>query len=141
MEPVKSLLIKAMVLCYGLSIKVESHYESFHEEFDGASPEYFRYVSGGNQADFTHTYGVDSKTEPGTSVLSFKIGPSDPPGAGRGPEIISKEFTHYGTYSTRIKVPDVRSDQPNVGAVVGYFTYHMDDSLGLSEIDFELAYC
>src|SRR5690606_40155098 len=27
--------------------------------------------------------------------------------------------------------------QPNVGAVVGYFTYHMDSVFGLSEIDFE----
>lgn len=80
---------------------------------------------------------MKSSTEPGTSVLSFKIDPNDPAGAGKGPEIISNEFTHYGTYSARLKVPDVRSEQPNVGAVVGYFTYHMDDAMGLSEVDFE----
>ncbi|HEX6892699.1 MAG TPA: glycoside hydrolase family 16 protein, partial [Chryseolinea sp.] len=82
-------------------------------------------------------FGVNSPTEPGTNVLSFKIDPGDPPGAGRGPEIISNAFTHYGIYSARLRVPDARSEQPNVGAVVGYFTYHMDDVVGLSEIDFE----
>lgn len=81
--------------------------------------------------------GVDSPTEPDTDILSFKIDPEDASGAGRGPEIISKEFTHFGSYSARLKVPDVKKTQPNVGAVVGYFTYHVDSLAGLSEIDFE----
>jgi hypothetical protein len=67
----------------------------------------------------------------------FKIDPNDSAGAGRGPEIISNNFTHFGTYSARLKVPDVRNNQPNTGAVVGYFTYHVDSAFGLSEIDFE----
>ena len=133
----KSLLPPIVLsLCLSASSE-EPPYKSFHEDFDGASPEHFSYASGGNQADFTRAFGVDSSTEPGTSVLSFKIDPTDPAGAGRGPEIISNEFTHYGTYSARLRVPDPRSHQPNVGAVVGYFTYHMDDTAGLSEIDFE----
>ncbi|HTF22006.1 MAG TPA: glycoside hydrolase family 16 protein [Chryseolinea sp.] len=134
----KSLLPKAIVLSLCLSAAtVESPHKSFREDFDGDSPKHFSYASGGNQAAFTRTFGVRSSIEPGTSVLSFKIDPNDPPGAGRGPEIISNDFTHYGKYSARIKVPDARSEQPNVGAVVGYFTYHMDDVQGLSEIDFE----
>lgn len=134
----KSVLPKAIVLCVCVSAtSIESPYKSFHEDFNGNSPTHFTYASTGNQADFTRAFGVKSTTEPGTSVMSFKIDPRDPAGAGRGPEVISNEFTHYGTYSTRLRVPDVRSTQPNVGAVVGYFTYHMDDSLGLSEIDFE----
>jgi hypothetical protein len=134
----KSLLLKAIVLCLCLSATSEElPYKSFREDFNGTSPEHFSYASGGNQADFTRAFGVDSPTEPGTSVMSFKIDPNDPAGAGRGPEIISNEFTHYGTYSARLRVPDVRGDQPNVGAVVGYFTYHMDSVFGLSEIDFE----
>jgi beta-glucanase (GH16 family) len=134
----KSLLPKAIVLCLSLcAATVERSYESFREDFDGPSQEHFSYASGGNKADFTRTFGVDSPTEPGTNVLSFKIDPNDPAGAGRGPEIISKEFTHYGRYSARLRVPDVRREQPNVGAVVGYFTYHMDSIFGLSEVDFE----
>ncbi len=134
----KSLLLKAIVLCSCASASsVKPPYTSFREDFDGASPDHFSYASVGNQADFTRTFGVHSSTEPGTRVLSFKIDPGDSAGAGRGPEIISNEFTHYGKYSARLKVPDVRSEQPNVGAVVGYFTYNMDDVLGLSEIDYE----
>jgi hypothetical protein len=80
---------------------------------------------------------VNSPTEKRAKVLSFKIDPNDSAGAGRGPEIISNSFTHFGTYAARLKVPDPRAVQPNVGAVVGYFTYHMDRVAGLSEIDFE----
>jgi len=134
----KTLLPIAIVVCLCLSANTaEPPYKSFREDFDDDSLEHFSYASGGNRAAFTRTFGVKSSKEPGTSVLSFKIDPNDPPGAGRGPEIISNEFTHYGTYSARLRVPDVRSEQPNVGAVVGYFTYHMDSMMGLSEIDFE----
>ena len=134
----KALLPKAIVVCLCLSATtVEPPYKSFDEDFDSDSLEHFSYASGGNQADFTRAFGVESSKEPGTRVLSFKIDPNDPPGAGRGPEIISNEFTHYGTYSARLRVPDARSEQPNIGAVVGYFTYHMDSIFGLSEIDFE----
>ncbi len=134
----KSLLPKAIVVCLCLSATtVEPPYKSFREDFDRDSLEHFSFASGGSRPDFTRAVGVTSSTEPGTNVLSFKIDPNGPPGAGRGPEIISNDFTHYGTYSARLKVPDARSEQPNVGAVVGYFTYHMDSIQGLSEIDFE----
>lgn len=134
----KSQLPKVIALFFCLAAtSEESAHKSFHEDFDNDSPKHFTYASGGNRAAFTRTFGVHSSTEPGIKVLSFKIDPGDPAGAGRGPEIISNDFTHYGRYSARLRVPDVRTEQPNVGAVVGYFTYHMDDVVGLSEIDFE----
>ena len=110
---------------------------SFKEDFSNAALENFRYGSTGTKAAFKWKSGVNSITEPGTKVLSFKIDPEDSAGAGRGPEIISNDFTHFGTYSARLKIPDVRNIQPNTGAVVGYFTYHVDSLPGLSEIDFE----
>lgn len=129
-------ILTSMLLCLAATTK-DSAPLTFREDFDDRSPRYFTYASGGNQADFTRAFGVRSAIEPGTSVMSFKIDPNDPAGAGKGPEIISNDFTHYGRYAARLKVPDVRKEQPNVGAVVGYFTYHMDDVMGLSEIDFE----
>ena len=66
-----------------------------------------------------------------------RIQPTDPAGAGKGPEISSTKRTHFGTYSARLRVPDVKKAQPNVGAVVGYFTYRFTQGFGLSEIDFE----
>ncbi|QHT68766.1 glycoside hydrolase family 16 protein [Rhodocytophaga rosea] len=110
---------------------------SFIEDFADSTSLYFRYGSTGNKTPFKYKLGVHSLTQPKTKILSFKIDPADSAGAGRGPEIISKDFTHFGTYATRLRVPRVKDIQPNVGAVVGYFTYHVDSIAGLSEIDFE----
>ncbi|TKK66034.1 glycoside hydrolase family 16 protein [Ilyomonas limi] len=109
---------------------------AFTEDFSDSILHNFRYGSTGNKAPFKWTSGVKG-IEPGSNVLLFKIDPADSAGAGRGPEIISNNFTHFGTYTARLKVPDVKAIQPNTGAVVGYFTYYMDSVYGLSEIDFE----
>ena len=115
----------------------QKSHKSFHEDFSKSKSKYFYYGSTGTKADFKFNMGVQSSTEPNSKIISFKLDPLDKAGPGKGPEIISKKFTHFGTYSTRLKVPDVKDEQPNVGAVVGYFTYHEDDQEGLSEIDFE----
>jgi beta-glucanase (GH16 family) len=115
----------------------ERFHGTFQEEFNDSVSSYFSHGTGGKGADFTWKMGVDSPTESGTKILSFKIDPDDVAGAGRGPEIISNDFTFYGTYAARLKVPDVRDIQPNVGAVVGYFTYRIDSIYGQSEIDYE----
>ncbi|MCE7055150.1 glycoside hydrolase family 16 protein [Algoriphagus sp. AGSA1] len=115
----------------------QKRHKSFHEDFKKAKSRHFRYGSTGTAADFKYKMGMQSPTEPGTNILSFKLNPEEEAGPGKGPEIISKKFTHFGSYSTRLKIPAVRDRQPDVGAVVGCFTYHEDDKEGLSEIDFE----
>jgi hypothetical protein len=110
---------------------------SFTENFNVPVLKNFKYGSSGLKAPFKWQAGVSSKTEPGTKVLLFEIDPMDSAGAGRGPEIISNDFTYFGSYAARLKVPDVKKVQPNAGAVVGYFTYYTDSVYGLSEIDFE----
>ena len=115
----------------------QKYQKQFHEDFSKSKSRYFYYGSAGTTTDCKFNMGVDSSTDPGNKILSFKLDPLDQAGPGNGPEIISKKFTHFGTYSTRLKVPDVKDRQANVGAVVGYFTYHEDDREGLSEIDFE----
>jgi hypothetical protein len=110
---------------------------SFVEDFSEGSLKNFRYGSTGTKSDFKWKSGAVAATDKRLKILSLKIDPADSAGAGRGPEIISTNFTHFGTYSSRLKIPDVRKVQPNTGAVVGYFTYYMDSIAGLSEIDFE----
>jgi hypothetical protein len=117
--------------------QTDNFHSSFIEHFDDSVSKYFRYGSTGNKTGFKYRFGVYSPSEAGTTILSFKLDPQDSAGAGRGPEIISRSFTHFGTYAARLKVPQVKDIQPNVGAVVGYFTYHVDSLPGLSEIDFE----
>jgi beta-glucanase (GH16 family) len=135
----KHTLLLAVSFCIGVSAKAQqlTLAASFSENFTDSALVNFKWGSTGTKADFKWKSGVHSISEPGTKVLSMKIDPDDRAGAGRGPEIISRHFTHFGTYSTRLKVPRVAEVQPNVGAVVGYFTYHMDSVSGLSEIDFE----
>lgn len=131
------LLLIAVFFSVSVIAQKEKLASSFTENFNDPVLQDFHYGSDGNKSAFKWKSGVDSKTEQGTKVLLFKIDPSDSVGAGRGPEIISNDFTHFGTYSARLKIPDVRNVQPNTGAVVGYFTYYMNNVYGLSEIDFE----
>ncbi len=109
----------------------------FIENFDHSRSGYFKYHTTGIPADFKYAFGVSSPSSPGTKIMSFKLDPDDSAGAGRGPEIVSRHFTYFGTYAARLKIPDVKSIQPDAGAVVGYFTYYMDREKGLSEIDIE----
>ena len=124
-----SLLIPAVAMAQDPDTRFSP---AFKEDFDAAKPQYF---SGGNAPRLF--FGVPSLTEKGTTVMLERIQPTDPAGAGKGPEISSSKRTHFGTYSARLRVPDVKKAQPNVGAVVGYFTYRFTQGFGLSEIDFE----
>jgi len=112
-------------------------HSAFTESFSKETSDYFNFNYRPSGFDSRYFSGSRSFTEAGTDIMLYRIDPSDPAGAGRGPEIISKDYTFYGSYSARIKVPDVKEVQPNVGAVVGYFTYNVDPEYGLSEIDFE----
>ena len=130
------LLLSTITMLQSDSDPVEFH-EAFKENFSQRKTEFFRYGSTGKSARFKWKSGKKSSEGEDSRILSFKLNPKDAAGPGKGPEIISRKFTHFGTYSARLKVPDPRIAQPNLGAVVGYFTYHNDAELGLSEIDFE----
>ena len=133
----KSLLILLAVIGSTASAQPARFQNAFKEEFSKPTSPYFRYGSTGQALGFKYAQGIPSPTEPKRNILSFKINPGEAAVAGKGPEIISTQFTHFGIYSARIKVPAVATLQPNVGAVVGYFTYHVDSIPGLSEIDIE----
>jgi hypothetical protein len=134
----KSTLFSALFLSllFQSDQKKAEFHPAFREEFSSADLENFHYGSTGRKAAFKWKSGKKSKFESSARVLSFKLHPSEKAGPGKGPEIISNHLTHFGTYSTRLKIP-ASDEQPNVGAVVGYFTYQNDPKLGLSEVDME----
>lgn len=111
----------------------ERFMRAFTECFDAAAPQFF--TTSGSM--LRYYCGVHPLFEPDADVLLMRINPADPAGAGRGPEIATPKATHFGSYSARIRVPDVKDVQPNIGAVVGYFTYRFTRGFGLSEIDIE----
>ena len=116
------------------------YYKAFTENFDNQDSKYFveRRDRISEEEDFRFFSGIPSLTEKDTDVMMYRIDPECGPGAGRGPEIISRKYTSYGSYSARFRVPDVRKVQPDAGAVVGYFTYNNEKGKGLSEIDIEI---
>src|SRR5437870_3701850 len=136
MKLIISFIVSLFILLSS-NAQTSNEQKGFIEDFNDTVSANFRKGSTGTKADFKVKMGTVSDTEAKVKILSFRIDPQDSAGAGRGPEIISNNFTHFGTYSSRLKVPDVKKIQPNAGAVVGYFTYHVDSIPGLSEIDFE----
>jgi len=134
----KSIIISVLALC-GLAFAAAAQdtdsrfMRPFTENFSSSKPDNF----GTAGSALRYYCGVPSLSELGSDVMLLRINPSDPAGAGRGPEISTPKMTHFGTYSARIRVPDVKDVQPNIGVVVGYFTYRFTRGYGLSEIDFE----
>ena len=116
------------------SVDTDRFMDTFIENFNSDRSEFFNCHGTYN---YRYYPNVPSLSEKGSDVMVMRIDPSTPAGAGRGPEIGTKKLTHFGTYKARIRVPDVKKVQPNIGTVVGYFTYRMDKAFGLSEIDFE----
>lgn len=134
----RAIIFVILSSVFGQAFAQEARFHgAFTEDFSGATSAFFDYNYRRSGDDFRYFSGIRSFSEKGTDIMLYRIDPSDPAGAGRGPEIISKDYTFYGSYSARIKLPDVTKVQPNVGAVVGYFTYNVDRQMGLSEIDIE----
>ena len=134
----KPIFLSLLAFCLGAALVSAQDTDNrfmraFTEEFNTSKPQYFST----NGSSLRYFCGVPSLSENNDGVMLMRIQPSDPAGAGRGPEIASNKSTHFGTYSARIRVPDVKKVQPNVGTVVGYFTYRYTRGVGLSEIDFE----
>lgn len=142
MKQVKQIMVTVIVFVTGFSAftqqsQTDKYHKYFYEDFRRPHLKNFQAYKAGRGSDFLLKSGVRLPTDRKTKILLLKIDPEGAPGAGRGPEIISKYFTHFGTYAARLKIPDVKIIQPDAGAVVGYFTYHVDSGPGLSEIDFE----
>lgn len=137
MKKISTSLILAL---FALSSQAQDKFhKAFKEDFHKPTTKYFdlSHEKRDEATDFRYFPGITSLSEKGTDVMLYRIDPNDPVGAGKGPEIISKDYTHYGSYSARLRIPAAAKVQPNVGAVVGYFTYNMEKEAGLSEIDWE----
>lgn len=106
---------------------MDRFFENFPARDDEKSVRYFDHGTGGGNADYTWRSGIASRSEPGISVLALSMDPKDPANPWMGPNMNTPNLCHFGTYAARLKIPDA-SDQPDVGAVVGFFTYYNDES-------------
>lgn len=146
-KTITSLILSALFLVYSPSLNAQEKkqaaapkfHKEFTEHFNKPVSKFFNQNNGARRKSTQMRYipATSSFCEKDTKVMMMRIDPTDPAGAGRGPEICSKNYTYYGSYSARIRIPEAKAVQPNVGAVVGYFTYNMERAKGLSEIDWE----
>lgn len=91
MKPTVFLAILTIIPLVTIS-QTDNYHGPLVEDFSDPTSIHFRYGSTGNKSEFKYQLGVDSPTEEGIKILSFKIDPTDSAGAGRGPEIISKNL-------------------------------------------------
>lgn len=111
----------------------EEFTEDFSEEVSGP----FDFIYRTTREDFRFFSGVPSYTERNTDILMLRIDPADQAGADRGAVVLSRDYTFYGTYSARIRVPDIRKAQPDVAAIVDFSVNYEDPSFGYNEISIE----
>ncbi|MBO4635137.1 MAG: glycoside hydrolase family 16 protein [Bacteroidales bacterium] len=100
--------------------------DAFKEDFEAAS-------SASLDFDFAVLRGFPgfpSLTEKGTDILLLRLNPADP--VGEGPAVVSKNYTYYGTYAVRMRLPDVTSVQAKLGARVEFGPEGLELGINLS---------
>lgn len=121
-----------------IPFKDVSIYPKFQEDFSETSS-FLRFAAKANGGeDFRYYSAYPSLSATNTKVMMMRIDPADGEGWGKGPQVITKDYTFYGTYSARMRVPDIRKAQKNLGAAAGLYVHDIDEKYGCSAIDFEL---
>lgn len=110
----------------------------FKEDFSEKSSGFLRFDPKSIGDDFRYYSGHPSLSENNTKIMMMRVDPSDGEGWNKGPKAISKDYSFYGSYSTRMRIPDTKKAQKNIGAVAGLYARDADAQYGLSEIGIEL---
>lgn len=90
--------------------------EAFKEDFSGEPANGLSLDAGGK--DFRCFPGFPSLTENGTNILMLRL--DNAKDAGDGIKLTSTDYVHFGSYSARVKLPDVKSVQASLGASVEF---------------------
>jgi len=111
---------------------------TFTEDFSSRDSEYFTFAYHQTGDDFRYYPGFPSMTENGKDILMLRLDPSDAAEEDNGSIVSTKDYVYYGSYSARIKLPDITSVQPNLGACATLSLRDDDPDFGFDEISFEL---
>lgn len=108
---------------------------SFKEDFSAKTSDFFDFSFRENADDFRYYSGFPSWNENGTTLLMLRIDPADGVGVLNGPLVQTKDYTFYGSYSMRVRLPNAKAVQPNVGVNVVMSTMEDDPKNGYSNIE------
>lgn len=116
-------------------------HSEFKESFSEQTSRYFDFSLKDGADDFRYYPAFPSWNEKGTDLLMLRISPEDPHGMANGTQVKTKDYTFYGSYSIRVRMPNAKAVQPNVGANVTLTTLEEDETNGFSQIGltFKLA--
>ena len=87
---------------------------AFKEEFSAQTSDFFDFTLNASRDDFRYYPGFPSLSESGNTILMLRLDTADP--AGEGAQVVSKDYTHFGSYAVRLRLPDVVSVQPKLTA-------------------------
>lgn len=109
---------------------------AFSEDFSVRESECFDFSYRNDADDFRYYPGFPSLSENGNTILMLRLDPSD--AAGTGSVISSRDYTYYGTYSVRLRIPDIASVQSRLGACVDFALHDDDDVFGTDDVSLSL---
>lgn len=87
---------------------------AFKEDFSSKTSDFFEFTLNEARDDFRYFPGFPSLSESGNSILMLRLDKADP--AGEGALVVSKDYTYFGSYAVRMRLPDVVSVQPKLTA-------------------------
>ena len=80
---------------------------SFSQTFDTASPRNFSFDLHDQRDDFRYFPAFPSLSERSTDILLVRLDPADESGKAGGPRVSLDSLTFYGSYSIRVRLPDI----------------------------------
>lgn len=116
------------------SYKDVTLHDAFAESFSEKTSSIFEctYKEG---LDLRYYPAFPSWNERNTTLMMMRVDPSDPTGLSQAPKIITKEHTFYGSYSIRMRLPNIKAVQPNIGLNAVFTLNELDEVNGYSTIE------
>ena len=90
--------------------------EAFKEDFSGQLADIFSLDDGG--VGFRAFPGFPSLTESGSTILMLRLNSAGD--AGDGIKLQTKDYVHFGSFSARVRLPDITSVQSKLDARVEF---------------------
>lgn len=109
-------------------------HSAFDDTFAGAS-NVFGFATRASGDDFRYFTGFPSWNERGTNLLVLRVDPAEPAGIQDCIKVLTRDYTYYGSYSIRLRLPDIKAVQPNNGIKVALTCAEQDEKYGYSTIE------
>lgn len=112
---------------------------SFVQDFDTAVPEHFGFRVHDGREDFRYFSAFPSLSERSTDILLLRLDPNDASGAGNGPRLTFDTHSFYGSYSIRVKMPDLNRFKSKTDACFDFGVGDADGGNAVIKISWKLS--